>query len=444
MRFMPGTYVNLYGDQAYVMQLRTGYSYLFNETVFDLLTIVKDRPGITLDALCGQLLKTYDVEDKDSFYADIADCVRDLAAKNIIDDELPRPAASSLTPEDYINRLCIENHILQSVTIELTYRCNERCAHCYVADSEKYAAGELTTREVFDLLDQLREMNVLNLTFTGGEVALRPDFLDILRYADKSGFVISIFTNGIGFTDDMLDEIAALRPRSVSFSLYSGLAEEHEAITRVPGSFNRTLYAMMRLKCAGVMVNVKTPVMKTALGGFEKLHTLCKQLGFSHQVSFLICSTNKGCTSPTLLRIGDRETYKRLMRICADDENVSEPNPRNVDEPICGAGGCCLSVNPYGDVFPCNGYYVKLGSVRETSVQAIWEGDKVKELSQIKFSSLSGKCTACQYKDDCLYCPGAMLAETGDIRTPINETCLIAQAAYESRTEGRNVAAHEQ
>ena len=443
MRLMTGTHVNLYGDQAYVIQLRTGFSYLFNETVYDILKIVESDPGITAEGLCGRMLEIYSVDDRDSFRADIMACVTDLVSKKIIDDEAPRNTEPSLTPEDHINRICIENHILQSVTIELTYRCNERCAHCYVADTEKDAVREMTTEEVFGLMDQLKAMDVLNVTFTGGEVALRKDLADILRYADKSGFAVSVFTNGIGLSDEMLDEIALLHPRSVSFSLYSGIPEEHEAITKIPGSFDRTLYAMMRLKCAGVMVNVKTPVLRTALNGFEKLHRMCGQLGFSHQVSFHICSTNKGCVSPTLLRVGDRETYKRLMRICSGDTFVPVP-PKGADEPVCGAGCCCLSVDPYGNVFPCNGYAVKLGNIRETDIRTIWNSDRMKQFADFKFSSLRRECRECRYSNDCLYCPGAMLAETGDIREPVPETCLIAQAAWEVRNEGLPASAGAQ
>ncbi len=435
MRLMTGTHVNLYGDKTYVMQLRTGYSYLFNETVYDILKILESSPGITADEICERMLEIYGVEDTDSFRRDILECLADLEDKKIIDGETPPPAQARPVPEDLINRICIKNHILQSVTIELTYRCNERCAHCYVADTEKDAGTEMTTEEVFALLDRLKAMDVLNVTFTGGEVALRKDLTDILRYADKSGFAVSVFTNGIGLSDETLDEIALLHPRSVSFSLYSGIPEEHEAITKVPGSFEKTLYAMMRLKCAGVMVNVKTPVMRTALEGFEKLHRLCGQLGFSHQVSYLICSTNKGCVSPTLLRVGDVEAYKRLMKI-ASDGVFTGPSPRDPEEPVCGAGSCCLSVDPYGNVFPCNGYAVKLGNIRETDIQTIWNSDRVKRFADFKFSSLNRECRECAYSDDCLYCPGAMLAETGDIRVPVREACLIARAAREARAEG--------
>ena len=160
MRLMTGTHVNLYGDKTYVMQLRTGYSYLFNETVYDILKILESSPGITADEICERMLEIYGVEDTDSFRRDILECLADLEDKKIIDGETPPPAQARPVPEDLINRICIKNHILQSVTIELTYRCNERCAHCYVADTEKDAGTEMTTEEVFAPPEELRFMDL--------------------------------------------------------------------------------------------------------------------------------------------------------------------------------------------------------------------------------------------------------------------------------------------
>ncbi len=67
-----------------------------------------------------------------------------------------------------------------SVQLDLTYRCNERCIHCYL-DHEDH--GEMTTTEIKSLLDQFAEAGVFFLTLSGGEILLRKDFFEILEYA---------------------------------------------------------------------------------------------------------------------------------------------------------------------------------------------------------------------------------------------------------------------
>ncbi|MFH1381236.1 MAG: radical SAM protein, partial [Candidatus Omnitrophota bacterium] len=77
---------------------------------------------------------------------------------------------------------------------ELTYRCNFRCVHCYVAADKK--KKELGIEEVKVILDQLKKAGCFHVGFTGGELFLRKDIFKILNYAKQSGFRISILTNG--------------------------------------------------------------------------------------------------------------------------------------------------------------------------------------------------------------------------------------------------------
>src|SRR3979490_3357652 len=81
-----------------------------------------------------------------------------------------------------------------AVQFDLTYRCNERCVHCYL-DHEDH--GELSTREVEEVLDQLAEAGTLFLTFSGGELLLRKDFFPLLAHARRLRFDVKIKTNAI-------------------------------------------------------------------------------------------------------------------------------------------------------------------------------------------------------------------------------------------------------
>src|SRR5713226_7891868 len=77
---------------------------------------------------------------------------------------------------------------------ELTYGCNLRCVHCY-NPTHRALPQELTTAEVFSILDQLADMDVLILTFTGGELFVRPDVFDIFEQAKRLGFLLELISN---------------------------------------------------------------------------------------------------------------------------------------------------------------------------------------------------------------------------------------------------------
>jgi MoaA/NifB/PqqE/SkfB family radical SAM enzyme len=93
-----------------------------------------------------------------------------------------------------------------SVHLDLTYRCNERCEHCYLEHDDK---GEMTTAEIFDIFDQLADAGVFFLVLSGGEPLLRRDFFTILERARALLFNVKLKTNAV-----MIREAEAERSRS--------------------------------------------------------------------------------------------------------------------------------------------------------------------------------------------------------------------------------------
>src|SRR5210317_926730 len=93
-------------------------------------------------------------------------------------------------------------------SIEVTQRCNNNCVHCYnnLAAGDQDARGkELTFDEHCRIIDEIAGFGCLWLLFTGGEIFLRKDFLDIYTYAKQKGLIISLFTNGTLVTPEIAD-----------------------------------------------------------------------------------------------------------------------------------------------------------------------------------------------------------------------------------------------
>ena len=125
-----------------------------------------------------------------------------------------------------------------AIHMDVTYRCNERCVHCYLDHDDH---GEMTTAEIKGVLDQLAEAGVFFLTFSGGEVFMRRDFLELVEYARGLMFNVKIKTNAV-----MIGEVEAQRIRqlgidTIQVSLYSHRPEVHDAITKLPHSFERSV-----------------------------------------------------------------------------------------------------------------------------------------------------------------------------------------------------------
>src|SRR6266576_5669382 len=138
-----------------------------------------------------------------------------------------------------------------AVHIDVTYRCNERCVHCYLDHDDH---GEMTTAEIKDLLDQMAEAGVFYLTISGGEILMRRDFFQILEHARLRTFCIKLKTNGILIRKQEADRIKNLGVETVQISIYSHISEVHDAITQLPGSLKQSLEAIRRLRAHGIHV----------------------------------------------------------------------------------------------------------------------------------------------------------------------------------------------
>ena len=103
-----------------------------------------------------------------------------------------------------------------SAMIELTRRCNLRCAHCYL---DLDGNPGLSADELHRVLDELAAAGTLFLTLTGGEICLREDWLDLAGYARSRGFVIRLKTNGTLLTKELVAEISELPVLGVDVSL---------------------------------------------------------------------------------------------------------------------------------------------------------------------------------------------------------------------------------
>src|SRR5207248_2806393 len=146
-----------------------------------------------------------------------------------------------------------------SVQFDLTYRCNERCVHCYLDHDDH---GELTTEEVKDVLDQLAAAGTLFLVFSGGELLLRHDFFELLAYARALQFDVKLKSNAVLIKRAEAIRIRDLGVRQVQVSIYSHRPEIHDAITKVPGSLERSLHAIRLLKAEGLHVAMANVLMR--------------------------------------------------------------------------------------------------------------------------------------------------------------------------------------
>lgn len=159
-------------------------------------------------------------------------------------------------------------HHTKKVEINLGYACNAKCPFCYYYDSVVTKTNEntLTTEQAKQQLRLARKLGIKEIEFTGGEVTLRQDLLELITYAKQDcGFaIVCLITNGIRLAKrPYIDALAAAGVDDILFSVHGHNASIHDALTKVPHSFDHILTAIDHARELGIRVRTNTVVCKT-------------------------------------------------------------------------------------------------------------------------------------------------------------------------------------
>jgi heme d1 biosynthesis radical SAM protein NirJ len=141
----------------------------------------------------------------------------------------------------------------------LIRRCNLNCIHCYSLSADVDFPGELSTDEIFKVMDDLRAFGVPALILSGGEPLLRTDIFVISERAKALGFYVALSTNGALIDEVMADRIAAIGYDYVGISL-DGMGAVHDRFRRVPGCYDAALRGLRLCRDRGIKVGLRFTV----------------------------------------------------------------------------------------------------------------------------------------------------------------------------------------
>jgi len=334
-----------------------------------------------------------------------------------------------LQPEDCdilpMHRTDVREDILYSPTriyYETTLRCNIQCKSCF-NDSGKPRHGELTTDELIKSLHDLRQANVMDIRFTGGELTRRPDWFLMLKTAKNLGFAVSCNTNGI-YTDPQIPaQFAELDLDQVTISIDG--AKEHHEFNRGKNTFDRTLSSMQEMNKLGVRLRINTLITKGSLGDARHMLELASQNGVREINFFITRFVGRG------RNFGPEElvTFEEYYQMAREAEKLREEFPniniihfegatiqnsgRSGDFDRLGIkagppdGTTRFNILSGGDLY-AGGYipYVdtnyRLGNIKTDDLVEVWQNGPVLEAFRESSRKLEAHCAACpEYAKRC-------------------------------------------
>ncbi len=311
------------------------------------------------------------------------------------------------------------------VVWEITMACDQSCRHCGSRSGHR-RPDELDTEECLDLVAQMKELGVTEVTLIGGEAYLREDFLQIAAAIVQASMACSVTTGGRGITRERARAMAEVGIGSASVSL-DGNHETHDRMRDLQGSYASALSALDHLRTAGLRLAVNTQVNRLTLKALPELLDTLIARGVRRWHPIMTVPMGRAADEPDLVLqpfelLDVFPVLAELKRRCDANgmlfvpsnnigyfgpyEHVLRGNFRAGYGGSCGAGKSSMGIEADGSIKGCPGLpsdaYIG-GNIREHRLLEIWErGKPLRYTRDRSLDDLWGFCRSCYYAKECM------------------------------------------
>ncbi len=239
---------------------------------------------------------------------------------------------------------------------EITCRCNLRCVMCYTDcfNHPDKIRDELTTGEILRILDELADAGCMELCLTGGEPLARPDFFDVYEHAVRSGFLVTVFTNGTLINEATADRLASLPPYMIEISLHGLREETFESVTQGRGSYQRCMTAIQLLKQRNLPLLLKSTAMTI---NKEEILPIKQYVGGLGSVGYKLGEEMRpqldGSEAPGRYALSDQE-LKEINQAVPELWEEACRRAKGPESP-CQSGKRSFHIDAYGRLQLCSG-----------------------------------------------------------------------------------------
>ena len=355
------------------------------------------------------------------------------------------------------------------VVWDITARCNLRCKHCY-STAGKPLPRELSTEEVLGVLDDLADLGVAAIAYSGGEPLLRPDFFEIVEATRDRGIFPALATNATLITKEVARRLKEAGVGFVQISLDGATATTHDSFRGVEGAFERTLEGIKNSVDQGLFVEVSCTITKFNLHEVDGVIDLCDKLGVNWFMMFNFVPTGRGRfivendltprereevlhklwwrlkNRPELPVLSTAPQFARVALQLEKAEDVEvvpthfynmtlKGRLKGLSEFVggCGAGRCYAAIEPEGDIQPCVFFPLTVGNVRKTKFSEVWDTSPVFWDLRDR-DKLKGGCGTCRYKYVCGGCRARAYGYFKDYLAP-DPGCIINLEDWRKATQ---------
>ena len=326
---------------------------------------------------------------------------------------------SSFSPAyslELIRRTAADNRLL-SIEIEPTLSCNYHCPYCYASKNDA-PADELSFDELADVIKQAAELGAGRVIILGGEPLIYPHIFELIAYISSLGMSVELFSNGSLLTAETAGKLFKANVR-LALKLNSFKEDVQAMLTGEEGGLKKAMQALENAVAAGYargneLLAVSTIICRPNLGEMEDLW---RYLRDRHIMPYFEVITPQGkAVENAWLQPSSEEIRGVFEKLSALDREYGynwEPRPPLVGDRCLRHQYSCL-VTSVGNVFPCVGIDIPVGSVRRTPLREIISGSEIIQDLRNHLNTIKAPCAACELAGECYGCRGAAYQMTGD------------------------------
>ncbi len=274
--------------------------------------------------------------------------------------------------------------VLSFIDIATTYRCQCRCVHCSADGHKKAGRQEMETEEIKSIIEQAKRLGTLEVVFSGGEPLLRRDAIELVRFAHDIGMITRLNTNGLLLDRRRVAELKKAGLTLCAVSLDDCDPQVHDTLRGVPGTYEKALEGIRRLRESHVLSQLLVYASKNSLpSGLDRLIALGKKLGvFTMFVFFPIASGRWEFAFDQVLNAEERARVRKFQDLTFVYSEL--PTERSL---CVHLNKLILYVTAYGEATPCPVARYVIGDIRSHSLADLWH----RYCAQLKL----------EFRDDC-------------------------------------------
>ncbi len=331
-----------------------------------------------------------------------------------------------------------------SGSLDLTYRCNNNCRHCWLrlAPNAKAKQEELSFDEIIGIIGEARRLGCRQWSLSGGEPMLRPDFAELFDFITAKAVAYDLNTNGTLITP-AIARLLKRRGRKM-VALYGADSRVHDHITRTPGSFEAALQGLAYLKEAGAGFIVQLIPMRDNYHQFNAMVGLAQSLSPHYRIgaSWLFlsaCGSRRRNAEIARQRLAPEEVIRLDQPDLSYESWLAEGQETPCQTPVtddCLLASCIAKrrefhVDPYGGMTFCGfikdpalRYDLRRGTFREA-----WEEFIPSLTERVRGGrEYLENCAVCELRRDCRWCDAYGYLEHRRHGAKIEYLCRVAQA----------------